>query len=251
MAESWQFSGGKGDESIVIEYQMTAEEIAAFWAWEAYSHPGMYLKRKAYRRKVRRNLFLAWSATIACTMLMVVFRHRGLMVALALCLVLAIGATISYLIMLTTPTEESFASQQLPRARLTADNNRTLQLTINGRGIRAATATYYTMLNWSHFASMVETPQFLVGRCRDGSTAVLPKRCLGEGSELGRNLGRVRAWAAAANVGHSAELGLHLRDHDVPCPKCSYNLRGMEGTICPECGFHLEPAMLGFPESAS
>ncbi len=24
--------------------------------------------------------------------------------------------------------------------------------------------------------------------------------------------------------------------HDIPCPRCHYNLRGMRGSVCPECG---------------
>ncbi|NBC10209.1 MAG: hypothetical protein GVY24_00555 [Planctomycetes bacterium] len=27
-----------------------------------------------------------------------------------------------------------------------------------------------------------------------------------------------------------------LRDHDVPCPGCGYNLRGLSAARCPECG---------------
>lgn len=28
----------------------------------------------------------------------------------------------------------------------------------------------------------------------------------------------------------------YLRDRDIPCPACSYNLRGVSGGVCPECG---------------
>ena len=28
----------------------------------------------------------------------------------------------------------------------------------------------------------------------------------------------------------------YLADRDVPCPACGYNLRGVEGSKCPECG---------------
>lgn len=31
-------------------------------------------------------------------------------------------------------------------------------------------------------------------------------------------------------------LSEFLRDHDVPCPTCAYNLRGGASTTCPECG---------------
>ncbi len=28
----------------------------------------------------------------------------------------------------------------------------------------------------------------------------------------------------------------HLADHDIPCPNCKYNLRGVGQPVCPECG---------------
>lgn len=31
-------------------------------------------------------------------------------------------------------------------------------------------------------------------------------------------------------------LRRYLADHDAPCPACGYNLRGLEGETCPECG---------------
>lgn len=35
---------------------------------------------------------------------------------------------------------------------------------------------------------------------------------------------------------HGARLRAHLAGHDEPCPMCEYNLRGLTGTVCPECG---------------
>ena len=31
-----------------------------------------------------------------------------------------------------------------------------------------------------------------------------------------------------------------LADHDVPCPRCGYNLRGGASSACPECGDRLQ-----------
>ena len=33
-----------------------------------------------------------------------------------------------------------------------------------------------------------------------------------------------------------ARLRAHLAGHDELCPMCEYNLRGLTGTVCPECG---------------
>ena len=38
-------------------------------------------------------------------------------------------------------------------------------------------------------------------------------------------------------MGHDADdLTRWLADRDVPCPLCGYNLRGLTGDRCPECG---------------
>ncbi|MEO1008620.1 MAG: hypothetical protein AAFX79_08640 [Planctomycetota bacterium] len=35
-------------------------------------------------------------------------------------------------------------------------------------------------------------------------------------------------------------LRTYLRDRDLPCPTCRYNLRDLRGSTCPECGDELE-----------
>lgn len=37
-----------------------------------------------------------------------------------------------------------------------------------------------------------------------------------------------------------ARLTAFLRDRDAACPLCSYNLRGLTGTTCPECGREIQ-----------
>ncbi|MBY0263560.1 MAG: hypothetical protein K2Q20_14535 [Phycisphaerales bacterium] len=45
----------------------------------------------------------------------------------------------------------------------------------------------------------------------------------------------VREWLPI-NVDDPDELREYLADHDVSCVKCGYNLRGLRGDACPECG---------------
>lgn len=45
----------------------------------------------------------------------------------------------------------------------------------------------------------------------------------------------------ASGVGMiDSHLTDYLSDQDTPCPGCGYNLRGLEGDRCPECGERLE-----------
>lgn len=34
-------------------------------------------------------------------------------------------------------------------------------------------------------------------------------------------------------------LEMFLAEREVPCPNCGYNLRGLQGSTCPECGLSL------------
>jgi predicted amidophosphoribosyltransferase len=39
-------------------------------------------------------------------------------------------------------------------------------------------------------------------------------------------------------------LRAYLADHDHPCPRCGYNLRGLASPVCPECGTGLSLRIL-------
>jgi len=44
-----------------------------------------------------------------------------------------------------------------------------------------------------------------------------------------------------------SELEAYLAARDVPCPGCGFNLRGLAGESCPECGDGITLAALGAP----
>lgn len=51
-----------------------------------------------------------------------------------------------------------------------------------------------------------------------------------------------RTWGNAAlrlDPGFESELRHLLHDRDVGCPRCRYNLSGVTGDRCPECGVRL------------
>lgn len=45
--------------------------------------------------------------------------------------------------------------------------------------------------------------------------------------------------ATPETPGDQDQLRLHLATRDAPCPRCGYNLRGLTGTVCPECAQEL------------
>ncbi len=46
----------------------------------------------------------------------------------------------------------------------------------------------------------------------------------------------------------AALLVAFLTDRDLPCPRCGYNLRGLTGDVCPECGNALAAMRLAVPQ---
>lgn len=46
---------------------------------------------------------------------------------------------------------------------------------------------------------------------------------------------------------HADALQLFLARRDIPCPRCTYNLRGCSTDRCPECGARIE-LMIGSPD---
>lgn len=68
----------------------------------------------------------------------------------------------------------------------------------------------------------------------------LPSRCFASTSTRDELLEQAKQWHQAAQLPHALRLERYLADRDLPCPKCKYNLRGMNGEICPECGVSIQ-----------
>lgn len=49
--------------------------------------------------------------------------------------------------------------------------------------------------------------------------------------------------ADASSASDADRLVEFLRDRDMPCPQCEYNLRNLQSPICPECGQALQLAV--------
>jgi hypothetical protein len=78
----------------------------------------------------------------------------------------------------------------------------------------------------------------------DGYMYILPKRVFASLQQASEVAERCRAWLERSGAGDVARARAWLETHDLPCPKCGYNLRGGEPSSCPECGMHFSPEFI-------
>lgn len=70
--------------------------------------------------------------------------------------------------------------------------------------------------------------------------AIIPPRAFPDPALAAEFLSLASQWHAAAQLPHAERLARYFADRDdALCPACSYNLRGVTTSTCPECGLHL------------
>jgi hypothetical protein len=126
-----------------------------------------------------------------------------------------------------------------------ADNETSRTLTFAPSGVRLTTSGYDLVCGWPVLPSIWETPVCIVIPMPASTVIILPKRVIGGDNEIKGFLRTIRSWQDAANPNnHGRLLRTFLAEADVPCPVCDYNLRGIQGQECPECGRPLEVGSL-------
>lgn len=75
------------------------------------------------------------------------------------------------------------------------------------------------------------------------SSFIIPQRAFKTPYEAESFFNLVSDLIAKNGGGNDLDLIEHLQHHDLPCPKCRYNLRGAQTSSCPECGRRLSFGM--------
>ena len=107
-------------------------------------------------------------------------------------------------------------------------------VSMNPSGVRVRSAGRDLELAWSAVAPY-QRGEFVLLHA-GGSTTIVPAWVFPSPQGLAEFYEHALGWWREAQLPPAQRLERYLADRDLPCPKCTYNLRGVSGERCPECG---------------
>jgi|GEM_PF-2175357 len=112
-------------------------------------------------------------------------------------------------------------------------------LRADAAGITQRTRHREMRQNWTVFESVTEVGPYLLLHGSLATTVVIPRRAFPTPQAADDAAAALRRWLDAGRAPPAARIAAYLADRDLPCPTCTYNLRGISSDRCPECGAHL------------
>jgi hypothetical protein len=108
-----------------------------------------------------------------------------------------------------------------------------------------------THRRWFGVLDCVRTERWFLLPTIDESVVGVPLRAFTDDAHRDRFEHAVRGWIAHASTDRPGSIIDRLAEHDVPCPGCGYNLRGLRATSCPECSMSVIHAVIPHANSES
>lgn len=103
-------------------------------------------------------------------------------------------------------------------------------------GVAAEAPDSRCYYSWRFVSGTEELPVGIGVHLANGSVIVLPKGQVESCVPAEEFVRQIQAWMAEHGRTDMEAMGSFLSDRDIDCLKCGYNLRGLVGASCPECG---------------
>ncbi len=216
---------------ITLHFALTRDEFIL--ASVEMQHTAMGRKARAGFRKGGVAFFAV--ALVAMGLWVYTLWHNGWKLTFDLLFFLSMlcGALAWLLFRSGTDSAARSRAEKSAHGPMFEDLQREHTLTINGEGVEFVGRDSRAYNRWRLFESAEVTPSFLVLVMCDQRVRVIPRRLLPDAEGLAR---QCTLWIAADGGGEQRSVVAYLQAHDTPCPKCEYQLRGLDRPQCPECG---------------
>ena len=236
---------------IVLEFDLEEEDMVAYYRASSRLDPAVQRQWDALRSRYRGSMVI--SAVLLLGMFVVAgTKALGprwaedrpvLALAIGAGVVGAIWTALQYRRALAPITQEKRA-HQYARSEPVRFTLGPQALEIGPAGIVYRSRDQDVTQRWSGIAAVRDVPDGIYFQRRDRQCYVVPKRIFRGPDEAASVVRRSRAWLDEAGHGDARRIRAHLAERDVLCPGCRYNLRGAQGSSCPECGLAFDTGLL-------